>query len=202
MAREPRKRVQKTRPATRQEIDQAISLLTHDDLLKLRKSAGWRTRALGRVDVERDAEGLLQDAVTGTLAGCEGTRAGRRWNKRVDFVKHLTEVMRSISNHWSEQQKKRDSFSGLGIAIPDSKEDQSPVHGVRSGEPSIERVLAAKAELEQIFELFRNDEQATLVLEHWSKDMAGPEIIGPQFDKRQYEATVKRIRYAVQRKRG
>jgi hypothetical protein len=201
MARKPRNRVQKTRPGTRQEIDQAISSLTHNDLSKLRKFAAWRMRALGRADVERDAEVLLQDAVTGTLAGCEGNRAGRRWNKRVDFVKHLTEVMRSISNHWSEQQKKRDSFSVLGIAIPNS-EHQSPVHGVRSGEPSIERVLAAKAEVEEIFALFRNDEQATLVLKHWSNDTAGPKIIGPQFDKRQYEATVKRIRYAVQQKRA
>src|SRR5579859_7530739 len=91
MAKKPSTEARDSDIATRQEIDEAINSLSAEDLVRLKRFAEWRVRGIGRGSSERGADELLQDAVMATLAGCEGNRRGRRWNMRVDFVKHLTE---------------------------------------------------------------------------------------------------------------
>ena len=62
--------------ATRDEIDQAIEALVPAQLVKLKKYAGWRIRGLGRASLGRDGDLLLQDALTSTIVGAEGSGEG------------------------------------------------------------------------------------------------------------------------------
>jgi hypothetical protein len=182
--------------ATRQEIDDAFGSLTQGELMKLKKFAAWRARGLGRADVEHDGEALLHDAVVATLVGCNGRR-GRRWNKRVDFVKHLTEVMRSVSNHWQEKGK-RIPLSGCAEILNVDGKLVGDSHVSR--EPSAERRLAAKEAMAEIFELLKEDKEALLVLEDLRTGMLRKDIVGVRLSQQQYDNAMKRIRYAVQRK--
>jgi hypothetical protein len=182
--------------ATRQEIDDAFGSLTQGELVKLKKFAAWRVRGLGRADVEHDGEALLHDAVLATLVGCDGRR-GRRWNKRVDFVKHLTEVMRSISSHWQEKGK-RTPVSGRAVVPNVGGKAVRDSHVSR--EPSAERKFAAKEAVAEIFELLKEDKEALLVLEALRTGMLRKDIVGVKLGQQQYDTAMKRIRYAVQRK--
>ena len=189
--------------ATRDEIDQAIEALTPGQLVKLKKYAGWRIRGLGRASLNRDGEELLQDALTSTIVGSEGSGEGRRWNKKVDFVKHLTEAMRSISDHWRTQFDQDEPYLESEVTTINAEgEEYSPLEAVPSENPTAERALLAKEEVRQIFELFRDDDEAILVLQGWVEGMSGPEIMELGFTRERYEATVKRIRYAVDRRKN
>ncbi len=200
MTKSPGRSATESERATRQGISDAIISLTQGERIKLKKFAAWRVRGLGRADVEHDGEALLHDALVATLVGCDGRR-GRRWNKRVDFVKHLTEVMRSISNHWQEKGMRKPLSGRADIPKVDGKMvGDNPV----SREPSPERKLAAKEAVAEIFELFKQDKEALLVLENLQTGMSRKEIVGVKLSQQQYDTAIKRIRYAVQRekKRG
>jgi hypothetical protein len=200
MAKEPTHGAPPPAAATRDEIDQAIEALTLSQLVKLKKYAAWRTRGLGRASLGRDAEVLLQEALTSTIVGAEGTGEGRRWNKNVDFIKHLTEAMRSISDHWKTQFDEREPFlESEVVTVTGEGEEYSPLAAVPSEDPPAERALLAKEKVRQVFDLFTEDNEAILVLEGWVEGMTGPEIMEFGLTKQQYEATVKRIRYAVER---
>ena len=143
---------------------------------------------------------LLQEALTSTIVGAEGTGEGRRWNKNVDFIKHLTEAMRSISDHWKTQFDEREPFlESEVVTVTGEGEEYSPLAAVPSEDPPAERALLAKEKVRQVFDLFTEDNEAILVLEGWVEGMTGPEIMEFGLTKQQYEATVKRIRYAVER---
>ena len=203
MAKKSTRGVPEAQAATRDEVDLAIEALTPGQLVKLKKFAGWRIRGLGRASLRRDAEVLLQDALTSTLVGCEGSGEGRRWNKKVDFVKHLTESMRSISDHWRTQFDESEPLLESEVTTVNTEgEEYSPMDDVPSEDPTAERALLAKEEVRQIFELFRGDDEAILVLQGWVEGMSGPEIMDLGFTERRYEATIKRIRYAAQRKKN
>lgn len=202
MKAKPSKGVPAEQIATREEIDQAIERLSDGELLRLKKFANWRIRGLGRASLRRDGEDLLGEALTATMAGADGSETGRRWNKKVDFVKHLIEAMRSISDHWKEQFDAREARveSEIMVIKPDG-EESSPLDLVETGQPGAERVLLAKEEVGQVFRMFENDDEAILVLEGWVEGMTGPEIIGLGLTPQQYEAAVKRIRYAARQQR-
>src|SRR5439155_2805931 len=186
MTKSPVRGLTESESATRQEIDDAFGSLTQGELMKLKKFAAWRVRGLGRADVEHDGEALLNDAVVATLEGCDGRR-GRRWNKRVDFVKHLTEVMRSMSSHWQQKGKRmplsghRDILNVDGKAVGD---------GHVSREPSAERRLAAKEAVVEIFELLKEDKEALLVLEDLRTGMLRKDIVGVKLSQQQYDTAM------------
>ena len=184
--------------ATRDEVDQAIESLTPANLLKLNKFAAWRIRGLGRASLGRTHKDLLGEAMTSTLAGGDGTAEGRRWNKNVDFVRHLSVAMRSISDHWKTRFDEQEAHleSELVTVDPDGQEI-SPLDNVRSRDPAADRLLIAKEEVGRILKMFEGDDDAILVLEGWVEGMTGPEIMELGFTKQRYEAAVKRIRYTV-----
>jgi hypothetical protein len=200
MAKKSAREARVVRVASRDEIDQAIEALTHGQLIKLEKYAAWRIRGLGRASSQRDGEDLLQEALTSTIAGSEGSE-GRHWNTAVDFAKHLSEAMRSISDHWKTQFAEDEPFleSEVKITTPNG-EEFSPLAVVPSQEPGVERALLAKEQVRQIAERFRDDDEATLVLQGWDEGMSGPEIIDLGLSKERYGASIKRIRYAVGRR--
>lgn len=203
MAKKPTRGAPEPQLATRDEIDEAIEALTRSQLLRLKKYAAWRVRGLGRASLGRDGEVLLQDALTSTIVGSEASGEGRRWNKRVDFVKHLTEAMRSISDHWKTQFDEDEPHLESEVMTVNAEGDEhSPLERVPSDDPAVDRSLLAKEEVRQIFDLFQAANEAILVLQGWVEGMSGPEIMEIGFTKQRYEATVKRIRYALERRQN
>ena len=198
MGKKPSRSVPENVAATREEVDLAVESLTTTQLVRLRKFAAWRIRGLGRATLGREANDLLGEALVSTLAGAEGSGEGRRWNKVVDFVKHLTGAMRSISDHWRQQFDEREPHleSDLTTVDPEGNE-LSPLATIPSGDPPADRAFGAKEEIARILPMFKDDNEAILVLEGWVEGMTGSEIMDLGFTKKQHEAAVKRIRYAV-----
>ena len=87
------------------EVDRAIEALTLQSWLRLQQFADFRVLGLGRAARGRTGEDLLEEALLRTLIGAEDTQKGRHWNKDVDFVRHLTGAMQSISSCWKRQFK-------------------------------------------------------------------------------------------------
>jgi len=103
-------------------------------LLRLQRSADFRVQGLGRAARGRTGEDLLQEAELRTLIGTEATQKGRHWNKDVDFVKHLTGTMQSISNCWKRQFKEKEAYLMSDLLIQDAEgQKQSALDNVPSG---------------------------------------------------------------------
>ena len=195
--------------ATREEIDQAIAALSPAEWLKLEKSAAWRVWGQGRSASDKGKD-LLQDALLSTFIGAQGNGSGRRWNKRVDFVMHLTGAMRGISSHWKDKSNEREvleceavrcdaegqEFSPLDNLSPgDTRDERLRVAAAEGFQPAAERRLIAKEEIEKLFRMFMNDKEATLVLQGFSEGKKKNEIVQKyELTAKQYDAAIKRIR--------
>ena len=196
--------------ATREEIDQAIAALSPAQWVTLHKFAEWRVRGQGRAAGTRREKDLLQDALVSTFVGAQGNGSGRRWNKRVDFVRHLTEAMRGISSHWKDKFDEREILECDAVKSDAAGQELSPLDNLGPGDspderlqvaiaegfqPAAERRLIAKEEIKTIFRMFKNDKEATLVLEGWSEGMKKNEIMQKnELTAKQYDGATKRIR--------
>jgi hypothetical protein len=137
---------------------------------------------------------LLQEAITRTWAG------SRHWKKRkVTFVKHLIETMRSIASHEPEELKG-------GTVVPATIDD--PIGGLdgvslSTAEVDARRMLSACEQLEVIRREFEDDIEVSLVLDGLENERSGPEIqkdLG--IDEKKYEALVTKLRRGLDRKQG
>jgi hypothetical protein len=196
--------------STRKEIDQAIAALSPAEWLKLQKFAEWRVRGQGRAAGTRRGKDLLQDALVSTFVGAQGNGSGRRWNKRVDFVKHLTEAMRGISSHWKEKFDEREILECEAVNCDAAGQELSPLDNLAPGDtpderlrvavaegfqPAAERRLIATEEIKRIFTMFKDDTEGTVVLEGWSEGMKKNEIMQKyELTEKQYDGATKRIR--------
>lgn len=107
--------------------------------------------------------------------------------------------MRSMTHHQKRKGVEEDDTqleSDLITADPEGKES-SPLDSARSKDPPADRVLFAKEEVARVFKIVEGDDEGILILQGWAEGMTGTEIMGLGFTKQQYEAAVKRIRYAV-----
>jgi CheY-like chemotaxis protein len=195
--------------ATREEIDQAIAALSPAQWQKLQKFAEWKVRGLGRSAGNRGKD-LLQDALLSSFVGAQDNGNGRRWNKRVDFLMHLTGAMRGISSHWPDKFNEREVLECEAINCDAEGQELSPLDNLGRGDtpderfqvavaegfqPAAERRLIAKEEIKRIFRMFQDDKEATLVREGWSEGMKKNEIVQKyELTAKQYDAATKRIR--------
>jgi CheY-like chemotaxis protein len=161
--------------ATREEVDQAVSELTDAQLLRLKRFGDGRVCCSRGADY-RTGEDLLQDSLRLTFDGT------RRWNKRVRFENYLTGVVKSISRRRkgdcvTENQEfcVLDTFAGNNVAA-----DQN---------------LIVKQQIVETFATFKNDIEATQVLQGWFDGLEKNEIMQKYgLSENQYRAAVKRIR--------
>lgn len=195
--------------ARREEIDQAIAALTPTQWQKLQKFAEWKVRGFGRSAGNR-ARDLLQDALLSSFVGAQDNGNGRRWNKRVDFLTHLTGAMRGICSHWPDKFSQREVLECEAITYDAGGQELSPLDNLGPGDtpderlraavtegvqPAAERRLIAKEEIKRIFRIFQDDKEATLVLEGWSEGMKKSEVMQKyELTAKQYDAATKRIR--------
>jgi len=178
------------------EVDRAIEALTSSELLRLQQFAAFRVRGLGRATRGRTGEDLLAEALLGTLIGAEVTGKGRHWNKDVDFVRHLTGAMRSISSCWKRQFKEKEAYLISELFLHDPEEQEgSPLDNVASGDPAADQRLIEKGEQDRVLTIFKADPEATQVLHGLLGSLKKNEIMsGYGLDEKRYAAAMKRIR--------
>jgi CheY-like chemotaxis protein len=195
--------------ATREEIDQAIAALSPAQWQKLQKFAEWKVRGFGRSAGDKGKD-LLQEALLSSFVGAQDNGNGRRWNKRVNFVMHLTGAMRGISSHWKDKADGREILECEAINCDAAGQELSPLDNLGPGDtpderlrvavaegfqPAAERQLLAKQEVERMFRMFKNDKEATVALQGFSVGMKKNEIMQKyELTARQYDAATKRIR--------
>lgn len=160
--------------ASEEEVIDALNALTDGQLKALKQYARWRIRGLGRKNLGRNFEDLLQEAATATLAG------DRHWNKDCgDFFGHLIWAMRSISSNWRRKFDEGEPYleSEVIQTTPEGKES-NPMYDVPSPSQDGRRVCAAKDHVEHIEKLVSNSNRplASLIIDGWRDEMTGPEI--------------------------
>lgn len=133
------------------QIADAIRALQSKDLRRLRVSGRLLSRPNTRTAFGWTADDLLQEAILRTYEG------NRRWRpERVDFVRHLTEAMRSIASQWRRQGQPPGEHGAVDVgALPDNR--PSPVAEADEQEE-------AAAEMARLQTQFQDDEHATYIL--------------------------------------
>jgi DNA-directed RNA polymerase specialized sigma24 family protein len=174
--------------ATDDEIEAAIRALAPAELLRLRRVASYRARALAAHGLGFSGSDLLQEAIARTFAG------KRRWRKAVAFVTYLLGAMRSIANHALERLH--------GATVVPTEEDgvELPI-AAQVADP--ERAAAAHQRLEQIRSRFDGDTEVALVLDCLADGMTGIDIqrdLG--LTAQQYETIIVRLRRGIDRTEG
>ncbi|MGA2648543.1 MAG: hypothetical protein ABSF15_28000 [Candidatus Sulfotelmatobacter sp.] len=177
------------------EVRRAIDALTNPDKLRLMSSASYRIRGLGRAAHSKTAEDLLVEAQLKTLTG------DRQWNRSVDFVRHLTEAMRSIADCWKKKEGDQETWLFTEIVKVNAEgEEISPLDNIPSSEAAADRSLIAMEEVDGIFSEFGDDMQATQVLQG-TYDGLTPKQIKQKYglNEKEYAAAKKRIRMKLSR---
>ena len=177
------------------EVDRAIEALTSSELLRLQQFAAFRVQGLGRATRGRTGEDLPAEALLGTSIGAEVTGKGRHWNKDVDFVRHLTGAMRSISSCWKRQFKEKEAYLISELFLHDPEEQEGSPLDMASGDPAADQRLIEKDEQDRVLTIFKADPEATQVLHGLLGSLKKNEIMsGYGLDEKRYAAAMKRIR--------
>lgn len=195
MATTPPRRVPEEAAATPEEIAAAVEALTPADWGRLNKFADYRIHKLGPKAQCEAGEDLLQIALASLL---EDTR---RWNKaKVNFSDFLVGAMRSISSNWAK------SYEPQNVAVLETdlrRENEegktfSPLDAVHEHRPDAEQRMIDKKALEQIDALFKEDEQAQMVLLAW-QDGCDPPAVRELWNlsQKEYNTIVRRIRRQI-----
>jgi hypothetical protein len=201
------RRVPEQHAATVAEVRAAIESLSPSELVRLEMYARLRVKGLGRKAAGRNYEDLLGEALTATVAGAtlrpeEGgedrpTGSVRRWNKaKVTFVGHLIGAMRSIAHHWRVQFSPDEPRLESELVRPNPEGGAVyPFDLVRSGDPSPDRALEARREVDEIEQAFADDHVVSLIIDGLRQEMSGQEIreaLG--LSQAEYETAMKRLR--------
>jgi CheY-like chemotaxis protein len=185
--------------ATRDEVDRAIEGLAPQDVRKLRRFADRRAWLLGRTWHGWTGSDLFAEAIHSTLEGAKGGGIGRRWNKDVDFVRHLTLAMKGISYRWATECKAEIALECDIITCDFDGQKYSPLDDCPSGEATAERSLIATEQLDRIFVKYGDDGKTIEVLQGLWTGMTTQEIM------QKYHLTasaLKRIRRRLARGRA
>lgn len=192
MAINQSRRVPEESAATIQEITAAIETLTTSDWARVKRIADYCMWRLGLKAEGRTGDDLMQTALTDLLADT------RRWNRsKVGFVTFLAGAMKSISSNWARSFKKEEAL----VYETDLRQENengdisSPLDSMKEQTPSPVERLHNKQTLEQIDDLFKDDEQAQMVLTAWLErfDPAGVRELW-NLSQKEYNAIVRRIR--------
>lgn len=194
VATENSRRIPPEKAASVDEINDAITSLTAEEIKRLEKFARWRIKGLGRKKMGRNWEVLLNEAV---VAFCSDTR---RWDKeRVDFVRAMTQAMRSISDNWrrtfDEDEPRLESEM---ITTSLYGEESNPLSMVAAPNWNKQKELEAQKDIEIIESLMSKRVLASLIVAGWKDIMTGAEIRTElDISQEDYDKEVKWIRRTV-----
>lgn len=173
MATENSRRIPLDKAASFDEITDAINSLTRIQLKKLEKFARWRVNGLGRKNFGRNWEDLFHETIKSFCS-----EDGRRWNKeKVDFVKALTEAMRSISDSWKRSFDEREPKLEAELLTTSVTSNESNLYAI-AATPNwdTQKYLEAKEKLEMIDNLVSERERSALIIMGMKDKMTGAEI--------------------------
>jgi len=178
------------------EVDRAIEALTASELVRLQRFADFRVRGLGWAADGRTGDDLLGEALLRTLIGAEATLKGRHWNRDVDFVQHLIRAMESISSCWRRQFKNKEVYLIRELPKHDAEgQEHSPLDTVASGDVLAEQRLIEKDDEDRVLARFKDDPEATQVLQGLLDGLKKIEIMTRYgLAEKKYTAAAKRIR--------
>jgi CheY-like chemotaxis protein len=178
------------------EVRRALVALSVADNLRLKRSAAYLIRGLGRAAHNRTPEDLLGEAQLRTLIGAGSIEEGRHWNPKIDFVQYLKWAMQSISTCWKQRSGDKETYlMSEVITFSPKGQEISPLETVASGEAGPDRSLTAKEEVTGVFRMFTDDMEATQVLQGWYDDLKPNEIRQKYgLDEKKFAAAKKRIR--------
>jgi RNA polymerase sigma-70 factor (ECF subfamily) len=170
------------------EVRAQIEALTMPELIKIEKMS----QLYGGRDV--DPGDLLQEAIKRAL---DGTRKCKRG---VDFLVFLKNAMRSIASAKRKKQVpendiafSKDAHSGDISGMPTSSPEENVL--------AQERAKACEAKLQEIYDLFKDDGDATGILMGKEEGLSAQEIREMWgMDKTTYNSTRRRIRRTVNKK--
>lgn len=195
IATENSRRIPPEKAASVDEINDAIISLTETQLIRLKKYARWRVKGLGRKKAGRSWKDLLNETV---VAFCSGTR---RWNKeKVDFVRAMTEAMRSISDNWRRtfDDDEEPRLEAEMITTFEAGEESNPLSKVTAPGWNTQAKLEAKKDIETIENLVSTRALASLIVAGWKDKMIGAEIKTElEITQEDYDKEVKWIRRMV-----
>jgi hypothetical protein len=199
----------KPEPAKLADVKHAVEALTREDTERIRQGAQNRIYWIGPYAANgRNAQELVGEAYERILDG-------RRWwyKERVDFTQYLLGVIRSIASEWAgyhERNKDENlpEFAQLESQlskIDDDGKEIPPFDYVADTRPSAEQALIRadreaedEALVKEIEARFANDDKATMVILGIEDGMDGPAIRAEfQISEQDYKATMRRIRYGV-----
>ena len=180
--------------ATPAEVETAIQALSDVDGHRLKKVSdlfAGKLRALGLGIGGRD---LLQEAIAKTYGGV------RHWKKKkVTFVKHLIETMRSIASHAPDELK------GATVVAASAEDALGGLDGIAgsSSTPDPRRMTSAREQLGEIWKTFEDDVEVVFVLEAIAEGKPGPEIQAELgITGTEYETILRRLRRGLDQKGG
>jgi hypothetical protein len=192
MKQESARRVPAEKAATPTEIAAAIEALAAADFVRLRQYARRRIQHLGPKAVEKVGDDLLQTAL------CDLLQDTRRWDKtKVGFMGFLFGAMKSISSNWAKSYLPEEDpvlEADLRKRDADGKEF-TPLDAHRAGQPNAEQQLSDRQTLLEIDNLFKDDQEAQMVLTAWQEgyDPAGVRELW-DLSQNAYNTIVRRIR--------
>ncbi len=178
------------------DVERAIQELSTSDLLKLKQFAAVRIFAVGRAARGRTGEDLLSEAMLRTLMGVETLEKGRHWNKNVDFVRHLTGAMQSISHCWKRTFNDNEPYLACEVLRYDADgQEISPLENLPRVQPSLDQAMIARERNGRVLSRFRDDHEATTIIHGLLDGLRKNEIIQKHgFTQKRYKAALKRIR--------
>ncbi|MCI0562397.1 MAG: sigma-70 family RNA polymerase sigma factor [Nitrososphaera sp.] len=161
------------------EVRDALQALSDADNLRLGKIA--RRYALG---CPMDADDLLSETTVAALDG------NRKCPRDVPLIAFLAGGMKSIA--YNEKRKVGNECRAVPI---DDNPDNDPVLLLPDGGLSPEEEAMAKSEANAVFELFKGDDDVTMLLMGLYDDYAPDEICGiNHWDRITYNSIRKRLR--------
>ena len=180
-----------------QEVEEAALALSGADLRRLRSAARGVLRTFGIDPRERDQDDLLSEVLVRTLSG------SRKWKRGVDFLYHLTHLMRSVAWTWRERQQSRRRAGPprsveTVLAAAESDGAEVPRQLVASGIDAEATVLVEEKTL-PFRRHFDGDRAALAVMDGWAEGCKPREIRRQtRMSSREYDAAARRIRRFAQ----
>jgi CheY-like chemotaxis protein len=178
--------------ATQEEIVRKIQTLPFSQWQDLKKFADRRARGFpANLGKSKTGEDLFQEALVQTFDG------RKKWNvTAVDIFGHLLFAMKNIAHGWEDKFYRWESTTLEAVTHNPEGDEVSRLDKMPSSDPSVDRCISAKDEVERLFGKFKEDKVATAVLQAKKVGLTTvQEIMQEQsLTKRQYEAARKRIR--------
>ncbi len=158
------------------EIGAAFDALSDDDRLKL---TAIEAQLLGATGLGRGD--LLHEALCRALTG------RRKCPRHVPFMAFLIETMKSLAFHYRERHRR-------SVALADSPGQSDDLNNPDSI-PGPEDQLISDSVLEDIYNHFESDDEATLVLMGWADGLRGGDLReATGLDQSGLDYAIKRIR--------